>query len=137
MNVSKAYKVLKLSATGLIALILGVVQVSTGESQGIVAGSGSLIAAAVVFAFIGWVLFRKEDGTRNEGVRPADERAQRRLLWLGILLMLLPGLLYLYLSYSMPQFNMAAVVFLSIPIFIAGLGCLAAGLWPSRAAPSL
>jgi hypothetical protein len=65
-------------------------------------------------------------------VRPADDQRRGRLLWLGILLVLLPGLLYLYLRHSMPQFDLAAVVFLSVPILVAGLGCLAAGVWSLR-----
>lgn len=131
-GVGKVYKLLKLAGTGLFTLIVGIIQVSSGESRDIVAGSGALLVSAIVFVMVGWVLFRKRKAPASDGVRPTDQKTKGKLLWLGIFLVLLPGLMYLYLRYTMLDFKSDAVVFVSIPSLIAGLGCLVASVWPSR-----
>jgi len=52
-----------------------------------------------------------------------------RMFWLGILLALAPGLLYLYFSVAMVQFHPGAVVFLGVPIMLAGIACIVRALW--------
>jgi hypothetical protein len=129
-DIGKIYKLLKLSATGVLALVLGVAQVATGERQGIVSGIGSLLVAAVVFGFIGYVLLPRKERPQPAVEEPSAAEKRSRLLWVGILLSVAPGLLYLYLHYSTDRVDLGAVVFLGIPMLVAGLVCIGASLWP-------
>jgi hypothetical protein len=126
---SKLYKLLKLAATGVLALVLGVALVAEGDQQGIVGGCGALLVAAVVFTFIGWVVCRKPYGAGCAAGQVPVPGKQSGILWLGILLTLAPGLLYLYLRYAMYRFDLTAATVLSVPMLVGGLGCIAAGLW--------
>jgi hypothetical protein len=130
-GIGKIIRLLKLSATGVLATVLGVVQVATGERQGVVAGFGSFLVAAVVFGFIGYVVFRKPEPDQERAFQFASTKKRSRLLWLGLVLCVAPGLMYLYLYYAMYRAALGAVMFLSIPMWIAGLGCLVAGLMPN------
>ena len=132
LKVLNVFKLLKLAAAGMGALVLGIVLAATGESQSILAACGALVAAAVVFGFIGWVLFRKEVQTTSEDTQPVDSGSRRGLVWLGMLLALVPGLLYLYLRYAMDSIDLTAVVLLSVPTFAAAAACIVVGLWSSR-----
>jgi hypothetical protein len=128
-GVGQAYRLFKLTATGIVALILGIAQVATGERQGIVGGSGALLAAAVIFGLIGWSIFRKGEPAGTDAAQPPEAERHTRVLWLGISLTLLPGLLWLYLRYSMDPFDPGAAIFVGVPLLIAGIGCLGIGLW--------
>jgi hypothetical protein len=129
-KVDGAISLLKLLATGVLAAALGVVQVATGEQQGIVAGLGSFVVAAVIFGFVGYAAFRKPEPTRRGVFQFASAEKRSRLLWLGLFLCVAPGLMYLYLHYAMYRAGLLAVAFLGIPMWIAGLACIAASLMP-------
>jgi len=102
----------------------------TGEMQSIVAGSGALLAATLVFGFLGWSFASgKSTLSHSKDGQPHKEGSPAQVVWLGIALTLLPGLLYFYLRYAMTRFDPNAVIFLSVPLLIAGLGCIGVGLW--------
>jgi hypothetical protein len=123
-------KLLKIAATGAFAAGLGVVQTASGEQQGIIAGVGSFLVAAVIFGVIGYVVFRKPEPGPSRDAQFAPDGKRSRLLWLGMVLCVAPGLLYLYLHYSLYRAGLGAVVFLGVPMWVAGLACVVAGFMP-------
>jgi hypothetical protein len=123
----EVYKFVKLVASGAMALIVGLVLIATGEPQAILAGSGALLAAALIFGFLRWA--GKGHTVRAEGEGPAEAKSPAWGVWLGIGLTLLPGLLYFYLRYSLDRFDPVAMAFVSVPLVIAGLGCVGVSLW--------
>lgn len=130
VKVKRVISLLKLLATGTLAAGLGVAQVASGEQSGIVAGLGSFVVAAVIFGFIGYAVLRKPEPARREVFQFASAEKRSRLLWLGLFLCVAPGLMYLYLHYAGYQAALGAVTFLGVPIWIAGLACIAASLMP-------
>ncbi len=126
----QAYKLIKLIAGGLSAVAVGLALIATGEPQAIVAGSGALLAATLVFGFLYWAnSSSKGNGVRAVAEEPPETKGRARVLWLGIGLTLLPGLLYFYLRYSLDRFDPMAIGFVIVPLVIAGLGCIGVGLW--------
>jgi hypothetical protein len=125
-----AIKIVKLAATGMLATVVGVIQIAGGDRAGIVGGAGSLLVAVIMFGFIGRVVYRFRNGPPPEAMSEAEKRV--RLFWLGVLLTLAPGLLYLYLYFAAYKFPDVVISVLGIPILIGGLTCIGAGLWPMR-----
>lgn len=128
-NFLQAYGLIKIIAGEVAAVIVGLGLIATGEPPAIVAGIGTLLAATLVFGSLRWVgLFGKDPTVRTKAEEPDTTKGQARVFWLGIALTLLPGLLYLYLRYSMDRFDAGAMVFVSVPLLIAGLGCVGMSL---------
>ena|ERR1700722_16496788 len=123
--------ILKFGATGVLASVLGVWQLSLGDRQSMVSGGGSLLVGIAVLSFISWAAYRRIRGhiagipDTQDGQKPAS---RSQLLWLGIFFTLAPGLLYFYYYFSMTRFDPGAVVFLGIPLVFAGVGLFIAGL---------
>jgi hypothetical protein len=80
-----------------------------------------------VFGFVGWTY--KEKAAHPGSDQPPRAEDQTRVFWLGIALTLSPGLLYFYLRYAMNRFDPLAVIFVSVPLLVAGLGCITLSLW--------
>ena len=123
------YRVVKLAVGGIASLVLGIGLILTGELQSIVAGSGVLLASVLIFGFLGWA-FASNKGTvaHPEEGQPPEAESQVRVVWLGIALTLLSGLMYFYLRYAMTGFDPMTICFVNGPLLIAGLGCIGVAL---------
>jgi hypothetical protein len=119
---------------GCIALVIvGVALIATGEPREIAAGCGALLCPAVLFGYIRLRALPGESGAANtQDEQPTAGRGQIRLRWLGICLTLAAGLVYVYLPYSMDRFDAVAVAFASVPLLLAGLGCIAISFSSAR-----
>jgi drug/metabolite transporter (DMT)-like permease len=125
-----AYRLVKLAVGGFASILVGIGLIATGESQSIVAGSGVLLAAGSIFGFLGWAFASDKAGIR----RPEDGKAPEveswvRVVWLGIALTLLSGVMYFYLRYAMTDLDPMALLFVNVPLLLAGLCCIGVGFW--------
>jgi hypothetical protein len=120
---------LKISATAVLAFILGVWLISFGDRQSIVTGCGAILVGTSIAAFVGYSLFCKQDDT---GAALDGGRARNKawkVVWFGVLFVLAPGLLYLYYCATMDRVDPRAIMFLAVPLEAAGLGMVVFGLW--------
>jgi hypothetical protein len=119
---------LKISATAVLAFVLGVWLISFGDQQSIVTGCGAIAVGTTIVIFVGYCLLRKEEAP---GAAP-DYRLRRskawKVVWLGVVFGLAPGLIYLYFCATMDRIDPMAVMFLAVPLEIAGVGMIVLGL---------
>jgi hypothetical protein len=119
----------KMTIGGVVTFILGIVLILTGDTPSVVTGVGTILASLVSFALLGLNTFNK--GPASVAIAALDEASQlqhpKRVIWLGIALILAAGLLYLYLKYTMSPFDSGAMIFVNLPLLIAGLICLGVG----------
>jgi hypothetical protein len=127
---TQAYRLVRIAGGGVVAFLLGLVLIITGDLQSIVAGSGAIVAAVVLFGFLIWTFAAaKPMHTSPDAAESSMLDNSTRVIWLGLGLTLVPGLLYFYLRFAMSRFDPKAVVFVSVPLLISGLGCMGKGLW--------
>jgi hypothetical protein len=143
--VRRGYTALKLGLAAAVATWVGIDQVLVGTRQTIVAGCGALFVALVLWAFIALIVFaggKSADAAETPAGTPptvdtanAAESTETPVLFcllLGLGLMMVPALLYLYLSFAMEKSEpgLAFVLgFLFVPggLFFIFLGLR--GLW--------
>ena len=123
----RVIRLLKVGVGCVAALIVGIIQIATGEFQAIVSGSGAILAAVVVLGVIAYLSRKPTLEKSPDELREAEKPIGT--IWLGIALTLLPGILYFYLKHAMTRFDINAIAFVSGPILFAGLACIGLGSW--------
>ncbi len=124
------YRLLRFGIGGVAAIVLGVSLILAGDSQSIITGCGTILVGVVVFGFLIWAsASAKRASVPVDSAQPDNAASPVRLIWLGIGLAMVPGLLYFYMRATMSRFDPGAVIFLSVPLLISAIGCTVIGLW--------
>jgi len=119
---------LKISASAVLAFVVGVWLISFGDQQSIVTGCGAIAVGATIVIFVGYCLLRKEEA--SSAAPDYDRRRSKawKVVWLGVAFGLAPGLIYLYFYATMDRIDPMAVVFFAVPLETAGIGMIVLGL---------